>query len=162
MYTTLVSIYCYLKSIIELQLESVVNISRSYKYYLHVVGFLLLVSDAGVQAGEQERTQWLRIMYFNAGRDSCDNLSELLYHRPRFPHTNAKAVLPPSQQGFGGRKGAVGAAVFPTAGTADSRHHGVCLTGKCPAQASPKTAHFFISEYQLFHSKLLCILCRSS
>lgn len=85
--------------------ESPKHTSRSYKYYSHVVGFPLLVSDAGVQAGEQERTQWLRIMYFNAGRDSCDNLSELLYHRPRFPHTNAKAVPPPSQQGFGGRKG---------------------------------------------------------
>lgn len=36
--------------------ESPKHTSRSYKYYLHVVRFPLLVSDAGVQAGEQEKT----------------------------------------------------------------------------------------------------------
>lgn len=45
-------------------------------------------------------------MDFNADRDSCDNLIELLcVTGHRFQHTNAKTELPPSQQGFGVRQG---------------------------------------------------------
>lgn len=102
-------------------------------------------------------------MDFSTGRDSCDNLIELLcITGHRFPHTNAKTGCPTSQQGFGVKKGDESQwmqCVWHMAGAEDYRHLSVLLVSECPAWAGPNTAHSFLSEDQLFHSKLPCVFC---
>jgi len=70
-----------------------------------MAAFSILLSDAGVQAGGKERIWWLR-KWTLADRDSHDNLIDLLcITGHRFLRTNVKTGLPPSQQGFGVKKG---------------------------------------------------------
>lgn len=84
-------------------------------------------------------------MDFSADRDSCDNLIEpLCITGHRFPHTNAKTGRPPSQQGFGVKKGDESQwmqCVWHMAGAEDYKHlcvlvvsalHGLALTQHTP------------------------------
>ena len=78
-------------------------------------------------------------MDFNAGRDSCDdNVIELLcITGHRLPHTNAKTGLPPSQQGFGAKKGG------------EARWKQLCCGGMCYPWQEQQTLGTTVCAWQV-------------